>query len=181
MRTVPFWISPSILRVGCDQLRAWSLSICSRRRIGSQNITRIRNMSMGGFDNAVGSTMQLWLLESLEKLYLDRKRGTGTYASTPRGCFSDATIRNILGKSLRETFSSCVDGLYKKNSNLRIHRYGYWKPPPWQGLHYPHLVASSPMRCANPVTATLTRRWPNTIREGTLCRCESRDFEGLLR
>jgi hypothetical protein len=122
-------------------------------------MTRIRNMSMGGFDNVVGSTMKLWLLESLEKLYLDRKRGTGTYASTPRGCFSDATIRNILGKSLRETFSSCVDGLYKKNSNLRIYIdtvIGNHRPDKVCITHI--WVSSSPMRCANPVTATLTRR-----------------------
>lgn len=95
-----------------------------QKKIGLQNLARIRSLVIAGFKDTVGSALAAQLPRSLTNLYFVWEGGTYFYFSTPEGFLSDDHIENLL-RARRRDLDSSVKQIWSDNHKLRIYLDAY--------------------------------------------------------
>lgn len=97
-----------------------SLLFVLRSRIGNENMARLHQLSIGGYDSTIPSWMALHLPRSLQKLYLRWSRRTTDWIVCPLGFLDYEDICRKLDRTLRIGFESCARTLWERNPGLQI-------------------------------------------------------------
>jgi hypothetical protein len=94
------------------------------RRIGPQNMARVRNIIIGGFEPDGGRAMAVHLPHTVQKLVIKWKGGTRFSTTGPPGCLKDEEIHRLLDGCRRGSLDYCVKALWDRNANLEIYLEG---------------------------------------------------------
>lgn len=95
-----------------------------QRKIGLQNLARIRSLVIAGFKNTLSSGLAAQLPRSLKHLHFIWEGGTFFYFTTPKGRLSDDDIEILLG-GRRHQLNSSVKQIWSHNHHHRIYLDAY--------------------------------------------------------
>jgi hypothetical protein len=130
------------------------------RRIGPQNMARVRNIIIAGFNPHAGNVLAQDLPQTVKKLVIKWKGGTRFSTTGPPGCLKDAEIRRLLDGCRRSALDSCVKALWNKNANLEIYLEGVVGDDPLAEVSfiYTHLKLNTWQLCSNHLTIDRTKK-----------------------
>ena len=102
-----------------------------QKKIGRENMARLRCVSVGGYDNVDGPEIARQLPATLDRVYIKWKGGTAFYSTNQMGYLDDDQLRTVLDHRIRLDLKYCVRELWAKNPKLRIYLdvkvdFSYW-------------------------------------------------------